>query len=398
MNKQSLLNEKVVDIARYLQEEYLAHGMLFLSKQTIVYDRSAVDIYLEEQPRTLLTTASKLEKFNKRYVIVISCASPTIRNFLEGNIAFNDFYTGFLSYILELERYISIDPDKRAPAEVRLAALVRPKTLESTPVVYKGKQMRTKALPMSTTGYEVGKQVRNFIYPYDLTLEAVSKLIAFERNRGTIIDTVVAQQPDDLISVYDQYTWVKKELTRRGIFIQEVEGRLSAYDNTWLNLDVPKTLERTMLLDKTNRGVGFESMAFKEKQQMIRKLTDLYYWGIENNGVKTSAKGTEAPDGMIIDTLGKITGSFAVSMSDIGIGPTAKEPENVEREDLSGATLEDLKHLIQKIFIQQMGATSVTFSDEKYDSGTELIQVRLRSYLFEVDYKLDEREVASLVI
>lgn len=395
MDKRSLLNERVVDIARYLQTEYLKHNMLFLKDQNLMYDRSNVEIILEEHPRQLLTHQTMLEQFNKRYVYIISCTSPTIASFLDGFIPFNDFYNALLKYILELEEYISVPDAQKADPETRLSTIVKDSMGLQAPVIYKGRQMRAQT-QLEKTNYELAQQTRSFIYPFNLTLEAVGQIIAFERGRGTLLDTLIAQQPDDIISVYDQYAWVKKELIRRGVFVQKIDNRISLYDNTWLNLDIPKTLELTVPMDKTNRGIGFESLAFREKQIIIRKLIDWYYWGIENNGTKTASQGVKAPDGVIIQIPGKIRGSFVVAMSDIGIGPTAREPEQVEREDLSGATLEDLKHLIQKIFIQQLGATSVTFNDERYESSTQLIQIRLRTGLFEVNYELDEAEVASL--
>lgn len=384
-----LLNDSIVVFARYLQHEYLTNGLFFLGDKHIVYDRTTYDLLLEENPRLLLNNQiGQIDKLTERYLYLTPIQSKFIEDFLTGYTSFQIFYQTLINFLLEIEA----QPSKINKIDTvdYLNEISGSISTENNIMIFNGKIMRERQQSQKKVN-ALDLQNRQFIYPFNLSIQDILNLLAFELPREGLITTIVDQAPNDIVSIYDYYTWISKELVRRGILIQKVGDRLSIFENTWLNYDIPPSLEPLVTqIDKTNRGLGFENITFEEGLIIQNKLIDLFYWGIED------IPPTEAEVELSLPKI--IKSEFAVALVDIGIGITMKEQKNVEKKDLKGTTIEDLKHLIQKILIQQLGVTSVVFVDEQYDSGTDISKIKQKKFLFNVEVELDEAELAKITL
>lgn len=390
--KRNLLTDSIALFARYLQHEYLANGWLNLEGLHIIYDRQVVDLLLEENPRLALN-ASPLAKLTDRYMYILPTESKVIRDFLDGYTPFNVFYDAWITYLLEVEAANNVINAKPKPAEERLASLTGSKHTAENVMIVRGKEMRDRQTAQrQVTLAEL--QARQFIYPYNLTARDIMNLLAFEQPRAGLITRLIAQAPDNIISIYDYYMWIKKELVRRGILVQRVGSRLSIYDNTHLNYDIPQDLLPLVNLDTQNRGQGFEHLTFEEGEIVQDCINDLYMWGLEEN--KTGSSSVIAPDGIKEHIPTVLTSTFAVSLFDLGFGITYKRTRNPEQKQLKQTTIADLKHHIQKVLVQQQGCTNIWFTNDQKEEGVFLSKVKLKGFLFEVVATLDENTVEAI--
>lgn len=397
--KRNLLTDSVSDFARYLQTEYLTNGDTFLAGRQVMYDRITTKIFLDDNPKLTLNQ-SMIDKYVERYYHLTSMNSKVMQDFLTGYTPFNIFYSAMINFILNLEaeqKTINMEDRPTIDREEQLALLTGSVVNEDNLMIFDGKVMRDRATSQRTVSI-VDLQDRHFLYPFDLNAKDVMNLLAFEVPRAGLITKLTAQAPDDIISIYDYYEWIKKELIRRGILIQKVGPRLSIYDNTWINKDVPSSLETLVDLDTTDRGIGFTNITFEEGIKLVDKIIDIYQWGLSTAKIKGkhSEVVIEAPDGVKDYLNGVLRSRFAISLYDLGIGITYKEPNNVEQKELNGATIKDLQHLIRKILVQQEGVTSVNFEEERYEPGRDLTKVKLKKFLFYVDVELDLEVMNSI--
>lgn len=373
--KRQLLTDSVALFARYLQHEYLTNGLVNLKDQHIFYDRWAVTLQVENKRGDRLNQ-NLVEQYFERVFYICPVDSKVILLFLEGQLSFYSFYDAMISYLLEVEQSTYMLDTQVTDAETRLEVLTSSTQPTSNVMIVQGRE-RTDCMLQHREMTLTDLENRQFIYPYNLTAKDVMNLIAYEEPKVTLIHTLTRQAPDSIISIYDYYMWIKKECTRRGILIQKVGQRLSVYDNTHLNFDLPASLECLVEIDKRNRGKGFEHLTYEEHQRFQGRINDLYMIGLETQTRKQGLPFLHSS-------------TFAVSLFDCGFGQTLLQTENNDAKLLKETTIEDLKCHIKKVLVQQQGVTSITFKSERYEPSRLLRNIRPKRFLLEVEAHLDE--------